>query len=159
MGFVFRVEIETSSKTEEPASYAVPAKSLRFFENALCFSYPFTKRVVSLKELRRLRVKVVLKEKRLVRELVALDGLDLKKQAGLLKKTEGIIIRQLHANPELLFGSYDDSDIAFITLSFLYIDIVLRIMQKTYIAKPKFDDIDPQFGLHDFNLKTEIRSD
>lgn len=39
------------------------------------------------------------------------------------------------------------------------ISIVLRLLKKEFIHQPKFDDIDPKFGLHDYTVKVEIRND
>ena len=57
-----------------------------------------------------------------------------------------------------MIGWYDSSQISFITVSYSYIDFFLRLTQVPSIGERKFDDIDPEYGLHDITIKIEIRN-
>lgn len=50
-------------------------------------------------------------------------------------------------------GSYDHEQLAFLTFTYPLIDF--------FKAREwsKFDDIDPEYGLHDYTIKVELRTD
>jgi hypothetical protein len=62
------------------------------------------------------------------------------------------------SNPNILIATYDQSQLAFITISFSYITFFLNLLQKPQLTLRTPDDIDPEYGLHDYTVKIELRS-
>ena len=44
------------------------------------------------------------------------------------------------------------------TVNILYIDLLKRITNVESILNEKYCDIDPSFGLHDYNISVELRN-
>ena len=57
---------------------------------------------------------------------------------------------------------YKDYQLEFMSFSFSYLDCVLGFVgtdiDKSINKKPLFDDLDSQFGLHDYEISIELRS-
>lgn len=128
-------------------NWIIPASKVAYFEHALWATY-YPKKLMEISKMKNMEIQAVSKEHELLRTVTKKFTLT----------SDWVKTTWVPAAPEIMIGSYDESQISFITISYSYIDFFQKLLEKPKLYERKFDDIDPEYGLHDYSVKIEIRN-
>ena len=128
-------------------SFIIPASKVQYFEHAMCATY-HPKKLIHITDVGNLEVQVVSKAHDIKRAITKSVSITPEKLSSTCHPDAS----------NLMIGSYDGTQLSFITVSYAYIDFFLNLLDKKQLTERKYDDIDPEYGLHDYNIKIELRN-
>ncbi|CAI2363879.1 unnamed protein product [Moneuplotes crassus] len=140
--FNFRIQYNSGQGT-----CVIPASKVLYFEHSLCATY-HPKKLMNIQKLADLEVVAVSKAKDLKRTITK----------KLEITPESLMHTCIPEAPEIMIGLYDESQIAFITLSYSYTDFFLKMLDKVRPSQKRPGDIDPGYEFNNYNFRIELRN-